>query len=250
MHFDVVTLLPSVVEAYLDASVLGRARKAGAFTARAVDLRPHGQGKHRQVDDAPYGGGAGMVLAAGPLVQAIEQCVEDASAPGRVGRVLMAPGGEVLDRHLAGRLARDYDHLVLVCGRFEGVDARVHEWIDLSISLGDVVLTGGELAALAVVDSVCRLLPDVLGNAASAVDESFEGPLLEYPQFTRPREFQGREVPAVLLSGDHKAIARWRLRKAVQETRIFRPERLEDRASLPKEVRELVEELDKVGAEE
>lgn len=245
MHFDVITLLPEVIEAYLSASVLGRARAAGAFSARAVDLRPHGVGKHRQVDDAPYGGGAGMVLAPGPLVQAIEECDELAPVQGRVARILMAPGGAPLNRELAGRLAGDYDRIVLVCGRFEGVDARVSDWIDFSVSLGDVVLTGGELAALAVIDSVCRLLPNVLGNAVSADDESFEGPLLEYPQFTRPRDFQGREVPAVLLSGDHKAIARWRLRKAVEETRIFRPERLADRRALPSEIRRLIEELDK-----
>jgi len=243
VHFDIITLLPDVVEGYLAASVLGRGRASEAFTARSVDLRPYGLGRHRQVDDAPYGGGAGMVLAAGPVVQAIEDCVQG-QPDARVGRFLMAPGGTTLDRELAGRLAADYDHIVLVCGRFEGVDARIHEWIDESISLGDVVLTGGELAALAVVDSVCRLLPGVLGNAASAEDESFEGPLLEYPQYTRPRDFQGREVPAVLLSGDHKAIARWRLRKAVQETLIFRPERLKDRAALPTEIRTLVQELD------
>ncbi len=245
MHFDVITLLPEVVEAYLSASVIGRARTAGAFSARAVDLRPHGVGKHRQVDDAPYGGGAGMVPAPGPLVQAIEECDRSAPVQGRVARILMAPGGVTLDRSLAGQLANDYDRLVLVCGRFEGVDARVSDWIDMSVSLGDVVLTGGELAALAVIDSVCRLLPNVLGNAVSATDESFEGPLLEYPQYTRPRDFQGREVPAVLLSGDHKAIAQWRLRKAVEETRIFRPERLENRRGLPTEIRRLVEELDK-----
>ena len=186
-----------------------------------------------------------MVLAPGPLVQAIEECDRSAPVQGRVARILMAPGGVTLDRSLAGQLANDYDRLVLVCGRFEGVDARVSDWIDMSVSLGDVVLTGGELAALAVIDSVCRLLPNVLGNAVSATDESFEGPLLEYPQYTRPRDFQGREVPAVLLSGDHKAIAQWRLRKAVEETRIFRPERLENRRGLPTEIRRLVEELDK-----
>ena len=250
MHFDVITLLPDVVEGYLDASVLGRARAAGAFSARTVDLRAYGEGKHRQVDDAPYGGGAGMVLAPGPLVRAIEDCVAEEPKGRRVARLLMAPGGEVLDRELAGRLAADYDHLVLVCGRFEGVDARVGDWLDGHVSLGDVVLTGGEIAALAIVDSVCRLLPNVLGNAASAQDESFEGPLLEYPQYTRPRAFRDREVPPVLLTGDHKKIGEWRQRRAVEETRIRRPGRLEDREALPREIRKLVEELDKSDGEE
>jgi len=242
MHFDVITLLPEVVDGYLSASVLGRARGAGAFSAAAIDLRPYGLGKHRQVDDAPYGGGAGMVLAPGPLASAIDDCT--AETRGRTARILTAPGGRTLDRELAGELAT-YDHLVIVCGRFEGVDARLDDRIDLRVSLGDVVLTGGELAALALIDSVCRLLPGVLGNAASADDESFEGPLLEYPQYTRPREFEGEEVPAVLLSGDHAAIARWRLRKAVEVTLARRPDRLADRGSLPAEVRDLMEELAK-----
>lgn len=240
MHFDVITLLPEVVDAYLSASVLGRAREAGAFSARAIDLRPYGLGKHRQVDDAPYGGGAGMVLAPGPLAQALDDCA--AEDRGRTARILTAPGGRTLDRELAGELA-GYDHLVLVCGRFEGVDARLDDRIDLRVSLGDMVLTGGELAALALIDSVCRLLPGVLGNAASAEDESFEGPLLEYPQYTRPRTFEGQDVPDVLLSGDHAAIARWRLREAVRATMIARPDRLADPGSLPLEVRELMEEL-------
>jgi tRNA (guanine37-N1)-methyltransferase len=244
VHFDVITLLPDVVEAYLGASVLGRAREAGAFSARAIDLRPHGVGRHRQVDDAPYGGGAGMVLAPGPVIEALRECETTAPPGTRVTRLLMAPGGEPLTRALAGRLARDYDRIVLVCGRFEGVDARILEWLDGAVSLGDFVLTGGELAALAVVDAVGRLLPGALGNDESAGDESFEGPLLEYPQYTRPRDFQGREVPAVLLSGDHAAIARWRLRKAVEETLIFRPERLADRSSLPSEIRKVLEALD------
>ena len=226
MHFDVVTLLPDAVSAYLSSSVLGRATQSGAIGWAAVDLRPFGEGRHRQVDDAPYGGGAGMVMAPGPIVAAIEHCVGLASPGARIRRLLMGPGGTVWTRDVAARLARDCDHLVLVCGRFEGVDARVETHVDEEISLGDFVLTGGELAALAVVDAVARLLPGVLGNAMSAEVESFEGPLLEHPQYTRPRSFRGAEVPDVLLSGDHAAIARWRLERATERTAARRPARL------------------------
>ena len=245
LHVDVITLLPEVVEAYLSASVLGRARESGTFSARAVDLRPFGTGKHRQVDDAPYGGGAGMVLAPGPAVAAIESC---GTRP-RTGRYLMAPGGRTLDRDLARELAEQHDHLVLLCGRFEGVDARVDDWLDGAISLGDMVLTGGELAALAVVDATVRLLPGALGNDASARDESFEGPLLEYPQYTRPREFEGRSVPDVLLSGDHGRIAAWRREEALRRTLRDRPDLLEG-PDLPADLRRMMNELDRSGSEE
>ncbi len=247
MHYDVISLLPEAVRAYLESSILGRATKSGLISWTAVDLRTFGVGRHRQVDDSPYGGGAGMVMAPGPLVEAIESCAVDGQ---RTCRILLSPAGERLDRDLAARLVADYDRLTLVCARFEGFDERVLEWVDLEVSLGDFVLTGGELGALAIVDATARLLPGVLGNQASAGEESFEGPLLEYPQYTRPREFRGHAVPDTLLSGDHARIARWRRDRAVERTAARRPERLEDPASLPSEVQDSIKRLDLETAQE
>ena len=241
MHYDVISLLPEAVEAYLGASILGRATSSGVISWRAVDLREFGTGRHRQLDDNPYGGGAGMVMMPGPLVEAIESCsVPDA----RVCRIALTPGGQRLDRDLAKQLATDYDRLILLCGRFEGIDERVMEWIDLEVSLGDFVLTGGELGALAIVDATARLLPGALGNADSAGEESFEGPLLEYPHYTRPRTFRDRSVPDILLSGDHAKIAAWRRDRALERTAARRPERLADPAALPDSLAESIKRLD------
>ena len=241
MHYDVISLLPEAVEAYLGASILGRATSSGVISWRAVDLREFGTGRHRQLDDNPYGGGAGMVMMPGPLVEAIESCaVPDA----RVCRIALTPGGQRLDRDLARQLATDYDRLILLCGRFEGIDERVMEWIDLEVSLGDFVLTGGELGALAIVDATARLLPGALGNADSAGEESFEGPLLEYPHYTRPRTFRDRSVPDILLSGDHAKIAAWRRDRALERTAARRPERLADPAALPDSLAESIKRLD------
>jgi tRNA (guanine37-N1)-methyltransferase len=244
MHFELITVVPETVQGYLSASILGRAAAKGAVSFGVTPLRDFGVGRHRQVDDAPYGGGSGMVMAPGPLVEAIEQARAAAEEGAAVRVVMTSPGGTRFDREVAGRLADDVDHLVLVCGRYEGVDARVREWVDEEISLGDFVLTGGELAALSIVDAVARLLPDVLGNDDSSEDESFEGPLLEYPQYTRPRAFRGRTVPEVLLSGDHARIAAWRHRAALERTLELRPDRLEPRDGLPPELIDLLEKVD------
>ncbi len=209
---------------YLEASILGRAREAGLLDVAVHDIRDWAEGRHRQVDDAPFGGGQGMVLKPEPLVAAIE-AVRD-GPDGRAPVVLMTPQGAPLVQATAHRLA-GLPRLVLVCGRYEGVDERVREgWVDEELSLGDFVLTGGELPALAVIDAVARLLPGVLGNEASHADESFEAGLLEYPQYTRPREFRGRTVPDVLLSGDHGRIRRWRAEQAADRTRRRRPDLL------------------------
>ncbi len=244
MRFDLITVLPDAVTGYLEAGVLGRAVREGAIEVGVVNLVEFGHGKHRKVDDYPYGGGHGMVMTPEPLATAIDSVRAEGS---RV--LLMSPGGRRLDQDLAHELAQQ-EHLVLVCGRYEGVDARILSRIDDEVSLGDFVLTGGELAALAVVDAVARLRPRVLGNAESADDESFEGPLLEYPQFTRPRSFEGVDVPDVLLSGDHARVAAWRLEQAVLRTLELRPERLHDREALPSELRVLVEALDSAGGNE
>ncbi len=250
MHFEIVTVVPEAVEGYLGASILGRAAGAGTVSFGVTAMREFGEGKHRQVDDAPYGGGSGMVMKPGPVVAAIEAARAAAQPGARVRVALMSPAGTPFDRAVAGRLAAETDHLVLVCGRYEGIDARVEGYADELLSVGDFVLTGGELAALVVVDAVARLVPGVLGNDASADDESFERRLLEYPHFTRPRVFRGEEAPAVLLSGDHGAVDRWRLEQAVRRTIARRPDLIADRDGLDEATIKVIERLDSEGKSE
>jgi tRNA (guanine37-N1)-methyltransferase len=220
---DVLTLFPEMVTGYLSESILGKAAQRGLVLFAAHDIRAYAEGKHRVTDDAPYGGGAGMVFKPEPLVAAIEAA--RARLPG--ARVLLtSPRGEPLDQPMARAVAAGPTDLILVCGRYEGVDERVAHFVDGEVSLGDFVLTGGELVALCVVDAVARLLPAVLGNASSTASESFEESLLEYPQYTRPAVFRGVEVPAVLQSGDHARVARWRRWQALQWTRRRRPDLL------------------------
>ncbi|HZX96533.1 MAG TPA: tRNA (guanosine(37)-N1)-methyltransferase TrmD [Myxococcales bacterium] len=220
---EILTLFPRMVAAPLEESILGKAREKGLLRVQVTDIREFAGGKHRVTDDVPYGGGAGMVMKPEPLVAAIEAARTRAPSA-RV--VLMSPQGARFDQAKAVELSR-HDSLVLVCGRYEGVDERVLGWVDEELSLGDFVLTGGEVAALAVVDAVARLLPGVLGNELSAQSESFTGEgLLEGPQYTRPPEFRGLKVPDVLLSGDHARIARWRKEQALSRTRERRPDLL------------------------
>jgi len=226
VNFDILTVVPEAVTGYLDASIIGRARAAGTIECRVTNIRDFAQGKHRQVDDAPYGGGCGMVMQAEPTVRAIENARAQAGQGQRSTTVLLSPAGQPFSQKLATELASDCDRLILVCGRYEGVDARVSAYVDLEISVGDFVLTGGELAALAITDAVARLLPGVLGNCESSLDESFQGSLLEYPHYTRPREFRGAAVPEVLLSGDHQRIREWRMEAALERTRRQRPDLL------------------------
>ena len=249
MHFEVITVVPEAVQGYLAASILGRAAADGAVSFGVTCLRDFGVGRHRQVDDAPYGGGSGMVMAPGPLVAAIEACRE-AARPAHARVILMGPEGRPFDRDAAARLADQAEHIVLVCGRYEGIDARVEAHVDETISLGDFVLTGGELAALVVIDAVARRLPGVLGNDSSSVQESFEGPLLEYPQYTRPREYRDQSVPEILLSGDHARIAAWRREQALIRTLRLRPDRLQPRDGLSSDLRDLLERVDERSEEE
>jgi len=232
LRIDVVTLFPRMIEEPLRESILGRAAAAGLLRVTARDLRPFGEGRHHVVDDAPYGGGAGMVMKPGPLVSAIEAARAELDAElagaGRARVVLLDPQGVPFVQASAARLAREAA-LVLVCGRYEGVDERVREFVDETLSVGDFVLTGGEFAALCVVDAAARLVPGVLGNEASGASESFsdaDGGLLEGPQYTRPVEFRGRRVPEALLSGDHARVARWRHEQALARTRAARPDLL------------------------
>jgi len=223
LSVEVLTLFPRMIAAPLEESILGKAREKGLLRVQVTDIREFADGKHRVTDDVPYGGGAGMVMKPEPLVAAIEAARQ--RGPGaRV--VLLSPQGPRFNQGKAQELA-NHGALILVCGRYEGVDERVLRWVDEELSLGDFVLTGGEIPALAVIDAIARLVPGVLGNELSAQSESFSGEgLLEGPQYTRPPEFRGLRVPEVLLSGDHEKIARWRQDQAVARTRERRPDLL------------------------
>ncbi len=237
LEVEILTLFPRMCAGYLEESILGKAREAGILDARVTDIREHAAGKHRVTDDAPYGGGAGMVMKPEPLVAAIEAARE--RLPGATV-LLTSPRGEPLTQRLAGELA-EHGRFVVACGRYEGVDERVTSVVDREVSVGDFVLTGGELAALCVVDAAARLVPGVLGNESSVGHESFAGaPVLEYPQYTRPPVFRGMEVPAILLSGDHRRVERWRRREALRVTRMRRPD-LFARLELNDEDRRLIE---------
>jgi tRNA (guanine37-N1)-methyltransferase len=241
-RIDVFTLFTEVVDRYVDASILGRARANGLLDVRTHDVRDAASGAHRSVDDAPFGGGAGMVLAPDPVFAAVEAVA--ASTDGLPRPVLLlSPSGRRFDQDEARRLAALEGGFSLLCGRYEGVDQRVADHlVDGELSVGDFVLAGGELAALVVVEAVARLVPGVLGNEHSAEEESFTSGLLEYPQFTRPASFRGWEVPAVLRSGDHGRVAEWRRVQALVRTLRLRPDLLEARGGLTdQEVRLLVD---------
>jgi tRNA (guanine37-N1)-methyltransferase len=218
MKIDIVTLFPEMFEPVLGASIVGRARQRGLLELRFINPRDFTADKHHSVDDRPFGGGAGMVLKAQPLYAAIESVRRPASRT-----VCLSPQGRCFDAAAARRLSRE-KHLILVCGHYEGIDERVLRHCDEEISVGDFVLTGGELAAMMVTDAVARFLPGVLKKAEASACESFEGGLLEHPQYTRPRVWKGRKVPNVLLEGDHRRIAEWRLRAALRVTRKKRPD--------------------------
>ncbi|MDP8904760.1 MAG: tRNA (guanosine(37)-N1)-methyltransferase TrmD [Chloroflexota bacterium] len=219
LRIDVVTIFPELFPGPLAASVTGRALERGLAALSAHDLRQWGLGRHRSVDDYPYGGGAGMVLRVEPIAAAL-----GALAAPDATKILLDPGGVPFSQALAHELAAR-SHLVFVCPRYEGVDARVRELVDLELSIGDYVVSGGELPAMIVIDAVVRLLPGAI-DEASPIEESFSQGLLEYPQYTRPPEFEGRRVPDVLLSGDHGAVERWRREQAMARTRARRPDLL------------------------
>jgi tRNA (guanine37-N1)-methyltransferase len=219
LEIDVVCLFPAMVDGPLSESIPGRIREDGLAELRVHDLRRWGIGKHRSVDDAPYGGGAGMVLRPEPVAGALDELRRPDSVV-----ILLDPGGEVFRQDRAARLATE-THLVLVCPRYEGIDDRIREMVDLELSIGDYVLTGGELAAVVVIDAVLRLLPGAI-DAASTVEESFGAGLLEYPQFTRPATFRGRGIPEVLASGNHEAVRQWRRAASLERTRVRRPDLL------------------------
>jgi tRNA (guanine37-N1)-methyltransferase len=223
LRFDILTLFPDMCRAPLGHSILGRAQEQGLIEIGLHDIRAHGLGRHRVVDDTPYGGGSGMVMR----VDVVEAALEPVRQP-HSHVVLMDPTGRRFDQGIAHRLSQE-EHLVLICGHYEGVDGRVAEHlVDESISIGDFVLTGGELAAMVLVDSVARLRPGVLGNAESLAEESFNDGFLEAPCFTRPRQHRGWSVPEVLLSGHHGRILEWRRERSRQITSERRPDLIEN----------------------
>jgi len=236
MRIDLFTCLPQLLEPLLSESLLGKARAAGLVDVRVHDLRDYTTDRHRSLDDTPFGGGAGMVLMPEPVFRAVE-----AVQPPRP-LLLLDPGGRRFDQAQAGELAAGAG-FSLLCGRYEGVDERVLSYVDEELSLGDFVLQGGEVAALAVIEAVARLVPGVLGNEESAARESFAGEMmLEGPQYTRPPEFRGAGVPPALLSGDHARIARWRRRQALLRTRERRPDLFEKLRLSPEDLRLLERE--------
>lgn len=239
MRIKILTIFPEMFESVLNASILGRAREQGLLETECVDIRPFSDRKHKNTDDYPFGGGAGMVMLAQPVADAMAY----ATGEGFQGRrIYLGPRGRTLTTAVARELAQESE-LVLLCGHYEGVDQRALDaCIDEEISIGDYILTGGELAAMVLIDCVARFIPGVLGSADSPEEESFSDGLLEYPQYTRPREWRGAEVPEVLLSGDHARIRAWRRRESLTATKRLRPDLLEKAALTDKERRMLEEE--------
>ena len=245
MKIDILTLFPDTVYAVLHESIIGRAAKKGAVEIDCVQIRDFTENKQCQVDDYPYGGGWGCVMMAQPLKSCLDHVM--AAAEGRNSRVIyLSPQGERFTQDTARRLQRDYDHLVLVCGHYEGVDERfIEACVDEEISLGDFVLTGGEIAAMAVADAVCRLVPGVLSDEQCYIGESHWDGLLEYPQYTRPELWEGREVPQILLNGDHEKVEKWRRREQFRRTKEKRPDLFESFVPEDKDDRKLYEEVKK-----
>lgn len=243
MRIDVLTLFPDMCESVFGTSILGKAREKGLVSLRAVNFRDYSGNKHGSVDDTPYGGGGGMVLKPDPIFHAVEDLPGISEEGGVKPRViLMCPQGRPYNQRIAEELAQE-SHLIFICGHYEGYDERIREYLVTDeLSIGDYVLTGGELPALTVIDSVVRLLPGALGNETSAVTDSFSTGLLEYPHYTRPAEFRGWKVPDVLLSGHHAQIDSWRREQALRRTLERRPDLL-DSADLSPQDRKLLEGL-------
>ncbi len=241
VHFDIITIFPQMFVSPLGESILKKAQLQGLIKINIHNLRDYTTDKHHTTDDTPYGGGAGMVMKVEPIVAAIENLKSQHNAR----TILMTPQGEPFAQKTAERLSI-YSQLVLVCGRYEGVDERVQSFVDEQLSIGDYILTGGELAAMVIIDAVSRLIPGVVGESVSVAEDSISCSLLKYPEYTRPRMFRGLKVPEVLLSGDHKKISRWRRAEALKKTFHRRPDLLQQ-ASLTDEDKNLVETLKRHG---
>ena len=242
MRIDILSLFPDMFDATLGQSIVGRAQDDGFVDIKVTDFRQYTTDKHRHVDDTPFGGGAGMLLQAQPIfdaMDAIEQETKDTYPKGRV--ILMDPAGRRFDQDFAMELAQE-EHLTLICGHYEGYDERIRQLVTDEASLGDYVLTGGELAAMVMVDATVRFVPGVLGNMSSPMGDSFSNGLLEYPQYTRPADFRGMKVPEVLTSGNHEKIREWRMRESLKRTLERRPDLLKN-AKLSREQQIILQDL-------
>ncbi len=241
MRFDILTIFPEIFSAYLQEGVLGRSVKSGIIDVRITNIRDFARGAHKTTDGRPYGGGNGMVMKPEPIYRAVESIDRVSN---RYLVILLSPQGKTFNQATAWELS-DWDQLILVCGRYEGVDERIRSTcIDRELSIGDYILSGGELCAMVIIDAVARLVPGVLGGKKSNIEDSFEDGLLEYSQYTRPRIFQGREIPSVLLSGDHEKIRLWRRTKSLKKTLERRPDLLK-KARLTNEDEIILAELRK-----
>lgn len=219
MKFTILTLFPEMILPTLNASIINRAKEQDLVEFEIINYRVFSQNKHKTVDDTPYGGGAGMVLSVEPIYFALKSIEDYKSAY----KVLLTPQGKTYNQKLANQFVKK-DHIILICGHYEGFDERVREYVDAEISIGDFVLSGGEIGALAIVDSVVRMIPGAIGDKDSYINDSFYNGLLDYPQYTKPREFNGLKVPDVLLNGNHKLIEEWRKNKQIERTKIRRPD--------------------------
>ena len=239
MRFDILTLFPELFSSFLKESILGRAIKKGLVDIRLTNIRSFARGPHKVVDDRPYGGGNGMVMKPGPVCRALES-IERTGERSLI--ILLTPQGKRFEQTISWNLSR-LDQLIIICGRYEGVDERIRSgYIDMELSIGDYILSGGELGAIIVIDAVSRLVPGVLGGEKSNLEDSFEDGLLEYPHYTRPRIFKGKEVPSVLLSGDHEKIRSWRRTESLKRTLEKRPDLLKG-ARLNKEDKDILDKL-------
>ncbi|HDK82347.1 MAG TPA: tRNA (guanosine(37)-N1)-methyltransferase TrmD [Nitrospirae bacterium] len=240
MKCDVLTLFPDIITAYLKESILKRAQKKNLLEVKTYNIRDFEPGKHKSVDDYPFGGGAGMVIKPEPLFKAIDFIKKDGE-PRKI--ILLSPQGKPFDQSVAEEFSREKKRLVFICGRYEGIDERVRAvLVDEEVSIGDYVMTGGELAALVIIDASVRLIKGALGDERSAEEDSFSRGLLDYPHYTRPREFRGFSVPDVLLSGNHKEILRWRRKEALRKTLEKRPDLIE-KIHLTDEDKEIIAEI-------
>lgn len=242
--FDVITIFPEIFNAYLNESIIKRAIQRGLINVKIYNLRDFATDKHKTVDDYPYGGGSGMVMKIEPIYNAINSIKSDG-----VERltIMLSPQGKTYTQEMAEDLSRNKKRILFICGRYEGIDERVREFLaDEEISIGDYILTGGELPALVIIDSIARLIPGVLGDEESLREESFTWGILDYPHYTRPPEFLGMKVPEILLSGNHKEIQRWRRKEALKRTLQKRPDLLK-KARLTEEDRKILNELSSEG---
>jgi len=240
MKFDILTLFPEMFAGPFSDSIIKKAKENGLIEINLIDIRDYTTDKHNTADDYPYGGGAGMVLKIDPIYYALEDITDNLKK--KPSNILLTPRGQRLDQKMVKEFSKE-DHLILICGHYEGVDQRVSDnYIDYEISIGDYVLTGGEIPAMVLVDAVSRMLPDVLGHADSKKNDSYYRGILDYPHYTRPRTFKGMEIPPILLSGNHQLIDRWRKKEALRKTYLMRPDLLK-KTEMTEQQKELLEEI-------